>query len=352
MQLTSEQRVFVVEQFYLTASPTKIKRAYFNKYRQEVSLNTINKLIIKWKDRGTILNQNKDHSGRKRTARSEENIAMIEERITESSQSLRKLAAETGLKRESVRRILKHDLKLKSYKLHMSQQLSINDQTRRLEFCLEIKNMVQRNELDIKSIIFSDESHIHLNKFMNKQNFRMWSSNKPMVVFEKPLHSPKVTVWCGMSGNRLYGPFFFDDAQTGNACTITTETYIEMLETVMNVDITPDMWFQQDGATAHTSVIARDWLKSRFGNKVISHRTDFPWPARSPDLSPLDFFLWSYVKEKVFSTRPVSINDLKIAVREALALIDQDTLAAVTANFEKRVELCIQQRGGHFEHLL
>ena len=282
MQLTSEQRVFVVEQFYLTASPTKIKRAYFNKYRQEVSLNTINKLIIKWKDRGTILNQNKGHSGRKRSARSKENIAMIDERITESSQSLRKLSAETGLKRESIRLILKHDLKLKPYKLHMSQQLNINDQTRRVEFCLAIKNMVERNELDIKSIIFSDESHIHLNKFMNKQNFRMWSRNKPMVVFEKPLHSLKVTVWCGMSGNRLYGPFFFEDAQTGNACTITKETYIEMLETVMNVEITPDIWFQQDGATAHTSVIARDWLKSRFGNKVISHRTDFLWPARSP----------------------------------------------------------------------
>ena len=58
------------------------------------------------------------------------------------------------------------------------------------------------------------------------------------------------------------------------------------------------------------------------------------------------------MKEKVFSTRPSSNNDLKIAVREALALIDQDTLAAVTANFEKRVELCIQQRGGHFEYLL
>lgn len=352
MQLTSDQRVFVVEQFYLTASPTKIKRAYFNKYRQEVSLNTINKLIIKWKDRGTVLNQNKGHSGRKRSARSEENIAMIDERITESSQSLRKLAAETGLKRESIRLILKQDLKLKPYKLHMSQQLNINDQTRRVEFCLAIKNMVERNELDIKSIIFSDESHIHLNKFMNKQNCRMWSRNKPIVVFEKPLHSLKVTVWCGMSGNRLYGPFFFEDAQTGNACTITKEIYTEMLETVMNVDIAPDIWFQQDGATAHTSLIARNWLKSRFGNKVISHHTDFPWPARSPDLSPLDFFLWSYVKEKVFSRRPNNINDLKIAVREALALIDQDTLAAVAANFEKRVELCIRQRGGHFEHLV
>ena len=108
-----------------------------------------------------------------------------------------------------------------------------------------------------------------------------------------------------------------------------------MLETIMDVDTTPDIWFQQTGTTAHTSVIGRDWLKSRFGSKVISHLTDFPWPPRSPDLSPLDFFLWSYVKEKVFSTRPSSIDNLKIAIREALPLIDQDTLSAVTANFEK-----------------
>jgi len=138
----------------------------------------------------------------------------------------------------------------------MLQQLNNNDQTRRLEFCLIIKNMVEQNQLDIKTIIFSDESHIYLNKFMKKQNFRMWSRKKPMDVFEKPLHSPKVTVWCGMSCNRLYGPFFFEDAQTGNACTVTTETYLGMLETVMDVDITPDIWFQQDGATTHTSVIA------------------------------------------------------------------------------------------------
>jgi hypothetical protein len=67
---------------------------------------------------------------------------------------------------------------------------------------------------------------------------------------------------------------------------------------------------------------------------------------------PLDFLLWSYVKEKVFSTRPSSINNLKIAIHEALTIIDQNTLSAVTANVEKRIELCIQQGGGHLEHLL
>ena len=42
----------------------------------------------------------------------------------------------------------------------------------------------------------------------SRMRSRMWSRKKPMVVFEKPLHSPKVTIWCGMNCNRLYGPFF------------------------------------------------------------------------------------------------------------------------------------------------
>ena len=61
------------------------------------------------------------------------------------------------------------------------------------------------------------------------------------------------------------------------------------------------------------------------------------------------------MKEKVFSTRPSSIDILMIAILEALALIDKNTLSVGTANFEKHVELCIQhyqQQGGHFEHLL
>ena len=83
-----------------------------NKYRVNINLRTVNNLIKKWKDGETILNQNKRHSGRQRNARSEENITKINEIIEESSQSVWKLAAETGFKRESVRRILRNNLKL------------------------------------------------------------------------------------------------------------------------------------------------------------------------------------------------------------------------------------------------
>ena len=171
---------------------------------------------------------------------------------------------------------------------------------------------------------------------MNKPNFRKWSRTKPEEVYEKPLHSPKVTVWCGLSSNRIYGPYFFEDPE-GNARMVSTDTYIEMLNMMFVNDIYPDQWFQQDGKTAHTSLRAREWLTNQFGNKIISHHMEFSWPARSPDLSPLDYFLWGYVKENVFKRQPEYIEILKEIVQEVVSSIDQDVLRAIMANFEKRI---------------
>ena len=58
-------------------------------------------------------------------------------------------------------------------------------------------------------------------------------------------------------------------------------------------------WFQQDGATAHTAGAARNWLRDRFGQRLISRGAEHSWPARSPDLTPLDFFLWGHLKSEV-----------------------------------------------------
>ena len=46
----------------------------------------------------------------------------------------------------------------------------------------------------------------------------------------------------------------------------------------------------QDGATCHTTPLNLDFLRSKFAGRVISHKTDLPWPPNSPDLNPLDFF--------------------------------------------------------------
>jgi hypothetical protein len=53
-------------------------------------------------------------------------------------------------------------------------------------------------------------------------------------------------------------------------------------------------WFQQDSANAHTAASTMEILDKFFGENVISKEF---WPLRSPDLTSLDFFLWSSLKD-------------------------------------------------------
>ncbi|GFX42007.1 DUF4817 domain-containing protein [Trichonephila clavipes] len=61
-----------------------------------------------------------------------------------------------------------------------------------------------------------------------------------------------------------------------------------------------ELWFQQDGATCHTARATIDLLKDTFGDRLISRFGPVNWPPRSCDLTPLDYFLWSYVKSLVY----------------------------------------------------
>ena len=104
---------------------------------------------------------------------------------------------------------------------------------------------------------------------MNKQNFKKFSRTKPEEVYEKPLHSPKSGA--ALAPTESTGHISLKLDPEGNARMVTTDTYIEMLNMMFVNDIYPDQWYQQDGATAHTSLRAREWLTNQFGNKIISH---------------------------------------------------------------------------------
>ena len=51
-----------------------------------------------------------------------------------------------------------------------------------------------------------------------------------------------------------------------------------------------DMWFQQDGATCHTSYVTMDLLRGEFGEHVITPSRPVNWPPKSCDLTNLDYF--------------------------------------------------------------
>ena len=73
----------------------------------------------------------------------------------------------------------------------------------------------------------------------------------------------------------------------------TLQHYTEMINEFLSPNLTPNngtLWFQQDGATAHTAVISIAALRRLFPQRVISRFGDVPWPPLSPDLTAPGFF--------------------------------------------------------------
>ena len=108
-----------------------------------------------------------------------------------------------------------------------------------------------------------------------------------------------------------------------------------------------NFWFQQDGATCHTANTTMDYLRRKFPGRVVSKNGDIDWPPRSPDLTPPDFFLWGFLKSRVYANKPKTIEDLKDNIRTTMAAISPEMLVNVMENAKKRAHYCISNKGGH-----
>ena len=60
-----------------------------------------------------------------------------------------------------------------------------------------------------RKIIMSDEAHFHFGGYINKRNCRIWGSENPKMIIEKPFYPQRVTVWFGFWAGGIIGPYFF-----------------------------------------------------------------------------------------------------------------------------------------------
>ena len=111
------------------------------------------------------------------------------------------------------------------------------------------------------------------------------------------------------------------------------------------------MWYLHDGAPVHHTALIHEHLNNTFPDRWIGRGGLIPWPPRSPDLTKIDFFLWSYVKDQVYKVSPTTKEDMKQRIREAFRSISDSTLNDTNRYFEERIQACLENNGGHIEHL-
>ncbi|GFU70674.1 transposable element Tcb2 transposase [Trichonephila clavipes] len=96
----------------------------------------------------------------------------------------------------------------------------------------------------------------------------------------------------------------------------------------------PGTIFQQDNARPHTASVAQDFLR---------HFQTLPWPARSPDFSPVEN-VWDQLKRQLPSCH--SVHDLELSVQDLWAHLPQDNIRCLINSMPDRVAACIAAGGG------
>lgn len=354
---TIEQRVQIIKFYYQNkcsvVQTLRSLRPFFGR-RSGPSKSTLQRLVSKFETTGSVNDQLTPV--RQRNARSVENIAAVRESVQDNPrQSIPRRAQELGLSQSSTWRILRRDLGLHPYKIQLTQELKINDHRQRRLFADWVSERLEEDPNFGRKIVFSDKAHFWMNGFVNKQNCRIWNNTNPHEVQQVTMHPQKVTVWCGFWAGGIIGPYFFEN-DVGEAITVNGERYRTMITDFffpkMNDMDVDDMWFQQDGATCHTSNATIAILNGKFEGMVISRRGDVNWPPRSCDLTPLDFFLWGFLKSQVYANKPKSTDDLKVNITQAIAQIQSDLCGRVIENWTTRIRATVRSRGGHLNDII
>lgn len=304
---------------------------------------SVYKLMTKFFETGSL--HDKPRSGR--PCLSDDAISSVQEAITaaEGKTSVRRVSSDTGVKKSSVHHIVRSCLHLWPYKISLHQQLEAADKEKRLMFA----DWLERNEDKLPNILWSDESIFSLNGTIHRHNCRIWSETNPHASQSRPLHSPQIVVWMGFTSQFGLRPFFFDG-------TVNSNNYLAMLKD----HVIPQLKqrrafsrtiFMQDGAPPHFATIVRQFLKDQFRDRLISRGCDVPWPPRSPDLSPLDYWFWAWLKSKVFTLQsPLrSIDDLKQRIVEVCESVTAEEFSSAVSNILIRLACLREVGGGTFE---
>lgn len=101
-----------------------------------------------------------------------------------------------------------------------------------------------------------------------------------------------INVWGGIIGHYVIGPYFFDERLTGAVYLKFLQHHLPILLQNVDLETRQGLWFQHDGAPPHFHRDVQNYLNEWMENRWMGRGGPIAWPARSPDMTLLDYFLW------------------------------------------------------------
>lgn len=279
----------------------------------------------------------------------------ILDRVAENpSISTRELGLQFGVSNSAAWKILREQ-NLYPYHLQKVHALLPVDYPLRANFCVWLLNKNVEDVQFVSNLMTTDECVFSRDGITNVHNSHMWlEENQHPIVVKNHQHRFSENIWIGILHDHLIGPIRLPHRLNG-------ELYLNFLRNVLPglLDDVPlavraNMWFMHDGAPPHSTLNVADFLNLSFPGRWIGRRSERTWPPRSPDLNPLDFFVWGYLKTRVYAieiNNPIQLwNRIQMACDEIRDM--PQIFQRIRFNFLRRAQACIQAEGGHFEQYM
>jgi len=325
---------------------------YFQKYpeRQQPNLRTFQRL------ENTLINYGSFAKPRPKIYQKEnkenETINVLACVAADPTTSLRNIEKEVGVVPSKSSGILKTN-HFKCYIPRKTHHLHPGDAERRLQFCNWYLNMLREDEQFFTKIIWTDETRVTSDGIFNRHNNHLWADQNPHQQVNRIYQGRfGFNVWVALLENRVLAYEVYED-------NLNAELYLSILErNIINyIDNLPlqareRIYYQHDEAPSHNAGIVVNCLNTNFGEKWIANNGPIRWPARSPDLSPLDFNFWGVLKNIIYSKRNNTVEELRDNFEEALRSVKNIHIRNSMNSVRRRCQLCINANGLQFEHLL
>ena len=242
----------------------------------------------------------------------------------------------------SARRILIDDLGYRPYKIIQEPALTDEQKENRKKFAHWVKNNFKKN--DLSRWLFSDENFFDIDGVYNSQNDRIWAPSRADAdsrggIKRKRKFPTKVTVWLGACSTGLTPLVILDKTSVNH------EVYIkDVLPVALKFGnkMLVDNWvYQQDGATPHTHQLSQEWCAQHIPSFIPKDR----WPAKSPDLNPLDYSIWNELVQAMdwgrIKTKLTLIEELKRSVKK----VKSEIVLESCNSFSKRLYRLLKNDG-------
>jgi len=191
------------------------------------------------------------------------------------------------------------------YHLQWVQHLGPGDFAERLEFC----KLLNGSHKLCRYILFTDEAQFNLDSVNNTRNFHVWVDENHHAT-RKATFSYVLVSMCGVQFWTISWlvlsswQVVLQERHTSDFCRRNCPDVWRMCLWILNKR--GCMHFQHDRAPPLSSREVSNFLNYRFPGRWMGHDGPHNWPVRSPDLSPLDYCVWGWMKELVYSVKVVT----------------------------------------------